>query len=587
MYKLNGARDYAVFRRGRGPCLPWLITALLASGCTASHYRRSADRQSYTIVQQAQKRVFGQTNSFSIDTRYSTRKPDDILPPELIEDRTQTNRRVLSLSQTLDLAVENSREYQASKEALYLKALDLTAARHQFAPIFSAGSEPKLAGTGSSTLQGRAVSSVGVDKLFATGGSLGIALLNDLSRYFVGKPAGNPRNSAVDVLSVNLAQPLLQGFGRNNPRVEELAQSEREVVYAVRTFSQYQKRFDLGVVSDYFNLLGQKATVRNNYTNYLRRVELTRYTEARAVDRVRAADVEDARTAELGARIAYINSVAGYLNGLDSLKLELGIPLTDGVYLNDADLRQLEKAGLVAVPINPDAAFAVAVERNLDLLTAIDRFEDSKRVVRVAADQLKPSVNLLANASVRSDPPDQYVNFDPNKIQYEAGFSINDLVDKLPARNNYRRKLIAFEAQLRSLVASLDGLRDKIERGFRRLEQERQNHLNRQAALEVAARRVDMNQTLLEAGRAQVRDLREAQDALIAAQNEVTDSIVGYLEARLQLLFDIGVLSTTADQFWLKDPLAGQGTAGSARAHPAGLTENQLVLPDQVLEPMP
>jgi outer membrane protein TolC len=566
----------------------WVVTATLLSACTVAHYRRAADKETYAIIQEAEQKVFGHTNAFSIATPYSGRRPEDIPPSELIEDRTRTNRRVLSLSETLDLAVENSREYQAQKEQLYLTALTLTGARYQFTPIFFANSTAQLDGVGSSSLDGGVHNHVGLNQLFRTGGQLGVSVANDLLRYFVGKPAGSPRNSAIDTITVNLAQPLLQGFGRNNPTVENLTQAERNVVYAIRSFSQYQKQFDMNVVNDYFNLLSLKATVRNNYTNYLRRVDLTKYTAARAVDRVREADVEDARTAELAARIGYINSVASYLDALDSLKLRLGVPLTEALFLNDADLRDLERAGLIPVPLTTEAAFRLAVKENLDLLNAIDRFEDSKRKVRIAADQLRPTVNLLANASVASEPPDDYVHFDPNQIRYEAGLSLDNVVDKLPARNNYRATVISFESQLRSLVASLDGLRDRIDHGFRGVEQERQNYLNRQASLDVAARRVDMNQTLLEAGRAQVRDLREAQDALIAAQNQVTDSMVSYLAARLQLLFDIGVLNTSTDHFWLKNPLANPA-AKQPLAKPAGTPppEEELVLPNQVLESTP
>jgi outer membrane protein TolC len=558
--------------------------SVLLAGCTAAHYRRAADKEVYKLIQEAEKRVFGNTNAFSIETRYSGRKPTDISPAELIEDRMQTNRRVLALSEALDLAVEGSREYQAQKEQLYLSALSLTGARYEFTPIFFANSRAQMAGSPDSSDVGTVRSRVGVSQLFRTGGRLSVSLANDLLRYFTGKPPGAARNSAINTLSVDLTQPLLRGFGKNDPTVEALTQAERNVVYAIRSFSQYQKQFDLAVVDDYFSLLSMKASLRNNYTNYLRRVELTTYMEAR-VDRVRSADVEDARTAELGAKISYINSVASYFNELDAFKLRLGLPITETLYLNDLDLRELEKVGLLPVGLNGDAGFHIALDRNLDILNAIDRFEDIKRKVRIAADQLKPSLTLFANASLNSEQPYDYLNFDANKVRYQAGVSLDNLVDKLPARNNYRATVINFESQLRTLVANLDNLRDRIDRGFRRVEQERQNYLNRQASLEVAARRVDMNQTLLAAGRAQVRDLRESQDALVAAQNQLTASIVTYLMARLQLLFDIGVLETTPEQFWLRDPLSDQ--PGIAPPAAPVLPSDALISPHQVLEPIP
>ncbi len=55
--------------------------------------------------------------------------------------------------------------------------------------------------------------------------------------------------------------------------------------------------------------------------------------------------------------------------------------------------------------LNSDAAYRLAVQHQLQVLNAIDQFEDRKRKVRVAADQLRPELNFLANASLNSDPP--------------------------------------------------------------------------------------------------------------------------------------------------------------------------------------
>jgi HlyD family secretion protein len=378
------------------------VLLLVLSGCTAAHYRRSADNEVYKIIQQVDRQVLGQTNAFTIETPYSKRKPTDILPAELIEDRTQTNRRILTLSEALNLAVQNSREYQAQKEQLYLVALTLTGARYEFTPIFFANSTAQITGSPEASDIGSVRTHVGVSQLFRTGGRLSVSLANDLLRYFTGLSSGGTRNSAINVVSADLTQPLLQGFGQNDPRVEELTQAERNVVYGVRTFSQFQKQFDVNIVNDYFRLLGLKAIVRNNYTNYLRRVDLTQFTEARAVDRVRRADVADTQTAELSAKISYINSVAAYLNQLDAFKLRLGVPLTESLYLNDVDLRELEKAGLVPVPLSSEAAFQIAAQKNLELLNAIDRFEDSKRKVRVAAERSsRNTVTTTAHHKVR------------------------------------------------------------------------------------------------------------------------------------------------------------------------------------------
>src|SRR5688572_27935147 len=113
-----------------------VVAVLSFTGCTAARYRKSADKQVYSIIQSAEKEVFGQTNLFDITTPYSGRAPKDIPSAEILENRLRANARMLSLEDALNLAVTNSRRFQAEKEVLYLTALNLTASRHEFRPSF-------------------------------------------------------------------------------------------------------------------------------------------------------------------------------------------------------------------------------------------------------------------------------------------------------------------------------------------------------------------------------------------------------------------------------------------------------------------
>jgi outer membrane protein TolC len=558
---------------------------LLLAGCTASHYRKSADNETYAIVQHMEQRVFGRTNTFSIDTRYSGREPRSIPPAEILNDRSGSNLVVLNLDRALELAVENNRDYQSQKEQLYLTALTLTGARYEFSPQFFANSTPQITGSPSGADIGSVRSQVGLAQFLKTGGRLTLALGNDLVRYFAGKPDVVARNSAINTLSVDFTQPLLRGFGINNPQVESLTQAERNVVYAVRSYSLYQQDFAVGTVDAYFTLLTQKDRVRNFYRNYTNRVETTQYLQARAVDRERLSNADDARTAELTAKTDYINSLAAYLTALDQFKIRLGIPLSSQLYLDDTDLEDLIAAGLAAVDIDRNAAFSICVQKQMDILNAIDKFEDSKRKVRVAADQLRADLNFFANASLASDGPYDYTKFDPNNVQYTAGVRLNLPVDRLPERNAYRSTLVSFESQLRSLSLTLDNFRDRIDRGLRTVEQTRLNYVSAVESLKVAQRRVENNVMLMEAGRATVRDVREAQDGLIDAQNDLSNIYAVYLVARLNLLLNIGILDTRPDKFWLQDPLKGLLAPNQRSAPPLQMPDNQVLPPDKFLEP--
>jgi len=529
------------------------LVALILSGCSTSHHRRSADKEVYRIIEQAENRIFGRTNDFTIDTSYSSRKPKDITATELIDDRLQTNRRLLTLEGALELAATRSRTYQAEKERLYLTALTLTGARYQFTPQFFANSQARYARDAAGEQTGTVNSQVGVDQLVRSGGRLGVSMANDILRYYT----GDPRRSVISTLSVNLVQPLLRGFGRNNAAVESLTQAERNVVYAVRNYSFFQDEFALEIVSDYFALLAQKDTIRNRYTNYLNLGLSTKRLEARAKDREALVDVDRARQEELSSKNTYVNALASYRTSLDQFKIKLGLTLGEQILLEDQALKDLEQIGMIDVTLDPQEAYSIAVKKQLTILNAIDAFEDSKRKVRVAADRLKADLNLIADASLASDEPTDYTTFDPDKIRAGVGLQLDLPLDRLNERNDYRSTLISFESQLRNLTLTLDQLRDSIARGLRTVAQRRQNFEIQSNALVLANRRVASTALLLEAGRVEVRELLDAIDSQIQVQNQLTVSRVDYHLSRLQLMLDIGALNKELPQFWLKDHLAG------------------------------
>ncbi|MBK5295184.1 MAG: TolC family protein [Acidobacteriia bacterium] len=530
------------------------VLALLAAGCSTASYKRTADKNAYGNIERVEQQLFGHTNAFTIDTPYSSRKPATIFPEELIEDRLRTNSRTLSLDEAIDVAVNNSREYQTQKETLFKTALTLSDVRNAAGPTVTPIAGATFEGdrdtdgheSSSSTVDSRLV----FTQLFKTGGRMTVDLLNSIMFYFSGRP-----EVSFSRISGSIVQPLWRGFGANNDEVEAVTQAERNMVYAVRTFSQFQNSFALNVANDYFSILQQKDTIRSTYTNYLRRVSSTERLEARA-DRESLNNVQQARQAELSARNSYVNAVARYLTSLDDFKITLGLPITEKLALEDSVLAEVGRNGLVPVVLNTTTAYNLATQKQMLILNAIDQFEDSKRKVRIAADKLKPGLNLIAASSLQSEGTDS-TKFDTDK--YEAGFGLRlDLpLDRVPLANRYRAALITFQSDLRAFTRRLDDLKNSIDRGMRTLEQRRQNYETEKAALVLASIRVEYTTMSQEAGRLEVRDLNDALDSYVTSQIAVTAALLSYQQARLQLMLDIGALETAQPKFWLKDQLVG------------------------------
>lgn len=546
---------------------------LLLAGCTSSHQRKAADKEAYGIIQQKQRTATGSTNAFTIDTPYSSRKPEDIKADEILVQRSGGAPRKINLADALDLALKNNRSYQLRKETVYLTALQLTRDRDEFKPhLFgssSAQADRDTAGERYGTIDNR----VSASALLKTGGRVGISVANDFLRYFT----GDPRPSAASRVSVDLFQPLLRGAG---PAIaaESLTQSERNVVYEVRSFSQYQMQFAVDIVSAYFRLLQQKDAVRNEYNNYNNLVLARERAEALSRDRLPAFQVDQARQDELRAKIRYISTAENYVAAVDRLKLLLALPLGEGLMLEDADLDELKKLGLEDIRLSDTEAFAFTIQKRLDLLNEIDRFEDSKRRIKVAANALRADLNFLANASLSSD--EDYNRFDINKYRASAGLELNLPFWRLRERNSFRSALVSFERQVRSLSQTFDDTKNELRQDLRAVQQARQNFDIQKLAVELADKRVESVGLLLLAGRAQIRDQLEAASAQVQARNALTQALVDFHLARLNLLVDLGILDTGPQKFWLAD----QKTPASAGDVPgrAKLDADAVIPPDKL-----
>lgn len=524
-----------------------LVLSLLC-GCTSDYYRKQADKDVYGILKKVENDIFGTSSEFSIDTPNTEQKTGEVTSRKVLNGRSKGGKVTLTLDQALDYAIKNSREYQSGKEKLYLTALTLTGERHNFRPNFFGRTRADYSRLSDGGRQGSVGTDVGVNQALVTGGSLGLTIANDLLRYFT----GDPRRSAASVLSLNVAQPLLRGAG-TKIAAERLTQSNRNVVYAVRDFTHFQNTFSVGIVTEYFDLLQLKNVIFNEYSNFESRQANREYLAAR-VDRESPEALGDAEQDELLARNRYISSITSYRNALDRFKITLGLPQMTDLRLDDEEINLIRKSGAKSMYLVSSEAFRIALDHRLPLFNQIDRFEDNKRQVAIAANQLKADLNLVGDASLNNTGgATDYNHFNFKDVRTTVGLQLNLPLDRLRERNEYRATLINFESATRTLGQNFDELRNLLDRRIRELDQFRQTYEIQKNAVALAKKRVEGNQLRLKAGTVIFRRLSESQDALIAAQNAETRALVDYLGARLNLLIDLGVLKSDEKRYWLKE----------------------------------
>ncbi len=514
---------------------------LVLAGCSPQQYKAEADKEVYQIIDNKWQDDFGHKSNYIISDSNIPPPPDDIRI-----ERAVPASGMISLAQAVAMATAYNREYQGQKEQLYLKALDLTLARHQFARKWFGTVDAKY----NSDSEGEKLTSnsgVGFQQLLADGAQISLGIAIDWARFLT----GNPRTSLASVLSANATQPLLRGRGRQVVQ-ENLTQAERDVLYQIRSFNRYRKAFVVSIADDYYRVLELKASVTNAENSYYRLVESRKRLEIEAeAGQARPFDVDEAEQRALNAENQWVQAQQGYEGALDEFKVTLSLPPNAQIELDEKELKALEEIGIIEPGYELNEAVETAFLRRLDLANSRDKTDDSARKVELAADGLGIELNLVGSAGVGSTPETDFDRLQFHQGNYSLGLESNDLgLDRKLERNEYRKALIILERQQRQYEIDRDRMELEVRQALRALKAEAERYRIQKMALDLAVRRLETQKLLLEIGQGNVRLLLESEGALLEAQNNVTRALVTHAIAKLGFFKDIGILQVKPDGMW-------------------------------------
>jgi len=508
-------------------------------GCSKSWYKEDADRGVYQIIDEKWQEDFPSKANYRISDVAPSEQ--DVVAPAAAEVRGR-----LSLAEAVALATAHNRDYQTQKEGLYLAALSLTQARHEFAPQLAGALNGGYAKSpGGETVSGGA--NLGLGQSLAEGMDISLRVATDWLRYLT----GDPRTSLGSVLSATVSQPLLRGAGRAIVQ-ENLTQAERSMLYQLRDFNRYRQQFVVSRVSEYYNVLRNQDQVENERKNYESLSYIHQRYQALAdagrVERLRAAD---AMQNMLQARDNYVRAQETYREQLDRYKITLGLPTEAAVVLDPNELKALERLGVSDPNYDEGALIATALRYRLDLANTMDEVADVERQLKVAENGLLPLLRLTGGLSA-STPGDtqQLARFQFQQGTYRLGFEFDPDLDRLPERNAYRRALISMTRQRRAYEQAVDQVTFDARQALRNLREAASVYTIRQMSLKLAQKRVDGEQLKLQAGTSVIRDLLDAQQSLVNAQNALTNALVGYTVAQLEFARDLGILAVQPDGLW-------------------------------------
>lgn len=522
--------------------LRWVLGAVvlfgITGGCSPEQYKAQADKEVYEIIDSKWQSSFGQKANYTV----SDVPPS---PNDVQIEKTAPPAGVISLAQAVAMATAHNREYQKQKEQLYLTTLDLTLARHQFARQWFGTIDADYTRDSSD----ESVSSggeAGFNQLLADGAQVSTSIALDWTRFLT----GDPRTSLGSVLSASVTQPLLRGSGRKVVQ-ENLTQAERNVLYQIRSFNRYRKTFVVSIVTSYYRVLQQGDAVTNAENSYDRKIQLRKRLEMEADEGLTARfQVDQAKQSELNARDSYIRDQQSYQQLLDEFKIKLSLPTNANIVPDQNELVALKAIGITEPNYTLDMATEAALARRLDLANSHEAVEDAERKVMVAANGLGAELDLIGSAGVGSTEKTDFTRLQFHRGTYQAGLAADLPLDRKTERNAYREALITLEQKRRDYENYVDTVKLEVRQAYRKLQEEAESYRTQEKSLQLARKRVEVSPLLWEARRATTRDLLEAQDALLQAENSLTGALVAHAVAKLNFFRDIDILQVRPDGMW-------------------------------------
>lgn len=529
---------------------PAMAVLLALAGCmTPEKAERDADNAADRLAIAAWEKAMGVTNIFGI-----AYEGDPIAP--LVPDTNGIVR--LSLDDALRVGAKNNRQFRRHKETVFVRALSLDSEEYAFSTTFSGMILGAL--SGEPEIVKESVSAGGDSSLARRKFEQG-AVMTGNAAVDIAKMIRDDWHSFAWTGDITMSIPLMRGAGRDIVR-EPLTQAERNLVYSIWTFERYRQTFALSLAKAYFNVLKYYQNHLNSGDNVKRleqnysRAEMM--FEAGRMDRIQT---DQAKTDLLNARQTMITTKQSYQDALDNFKITLGLPPETPVELRAEELRALEERmeslaaatddALANYPMESEALIS-AVRSRRDLAVVRGESEDADRQVKIKADALRADLTVEGGASYNGnrhggDPKRDTVQ-DSTDTRAKIKFSMP--WDRRRERNQYRQALVSRDQAIREYTESEDNVKNEVRAGYRDLVAMRALYGNKVEAYRTACMRVEANDLFMQSGRSSMRDILEAESALLSARNALCSAVIDWWTSDLELRCAMGGLEIRRDGTW-------------------------------------
>jgi len=567
-----------------------LIGAVLSTGC---HERliRDTDQDVYSVIRHGQQAALGETTPVEVEPvqdtsgspermyTFAPRPLDSEVPAAFRKRRATTEEEnaepliddaegppkepqtvvegatptyTFDLRQALAYASLHARDLQAQRELLYLAALDLTLERHLWTPQFSATLSSEYEDYEQDDVLDQTLSTVAevaVRQRLPLGGEIAAraiaSFVNDVNEHVTTGESGQ--------LILEADIPLFRGAGRT--AYEDRYRAERNLIYAVRSYERFRRRFLVDVARGYFDVQQRKTAIRNTRQSYRSRREV--WEKAEFIERMgRSKTVFEAPRAKSSlrdAQVALARANEEFESEVDQFKILIGMPVTELLdVLDQADDKASEALDALLADVPLSEAAEIALKFRLDLLNVADSVDDARRGVGIAKNRILPDLDFTGRLVSNSDPNHLSVTTQTvERTSWTAGLELR-IDDRRTEIHDYRRALIDMRAAQRDYEEYRDVVRADVRRALRQSTQTDQVRRIQALNVEENAIRLEAAKVQFDLGKQTNQDVVDAESDLLGAQNQYAAALAAYRRSILEFRLSTGTLRVAEDGSWVE-----------------------------------
>jgi outer membrane protein TolC len=225
---------------------------------------------------------------------------------------------------------------------------------------------------------------------------------------------------------------------------------------------------------------------------------------------------------------------------------------------------RLDAASLVRVDLGPEQALRIARASRPDWMNARASLVDTWRQIEIAANALQSDLNLTLSGDINT-VGNNPVNFSGSTGRLRMGVEFDAPLTRVAQRNAYRAALIAYDRARREYYGFEDRVSQVLRSELRDIRLAQLDFEIQRQAVFTAITQVDVTRATVirppapgekggqEKGATVVRDLVDALNQLLGAQNDFLSAWVDYEIQRMNLDFDLGTMQLDDHCMWV-DP---------------------------------